>query len=137
MARGRWEDFTDKYGFNDGDSVDTLDFAARDFLVGKLNQNPVMRGNKLRAVAYNFAGVHNGARILILRDEGPIRGKSSIEGELPEGTKVLELPEELRDIVDDLVDGSYDEAWDVLTKPRFRRARRPSYKSSTRRKKKR
>ena len=51
MARGMWQDFVDKYGFNDGESVDTLDFAAREFLVKKLNRNKVLTEKNLRAVA--------------------------------------------------------------------------------------
>lgn len=133
MARGKWEDFSDKYGFNDGDSVDTLDFAARDFLAKRLNEHPVMREKKLRAVAYDFAGVHNGARILVVKDEGPAQGKSRMEGDLPEGVTVVELPEELEGPVEDLVDASYDEAWDVLTKPRMRKPRQPQKKSSKKR----
>jgi hypothetical protein len=107
------EDFEDKYGFNDGDSADTRDFAARDFLVRALNQHPIMRAKKLKAIAYNFAGVHNGARILILKDEGRIRGKSSVEGNLPEHAKVLALSDELRDEIGDLVDGNYDQGRDA------------------------
>jgi hypothetical protein len=133
MARGQWEDFEDKYGFNDGDSVDTLDFAARDFLVRVLNQNPIMREKNLRAIAYHFAGVHNAARILILKDEGRIRGKSSFEGDLPEDAEVLALPEELRDAIADLVDGSYDQAWDVLTKQKKRIVGKKRKKQSRRR----
>jgi hypothetical protein len=118
MARGRWEDFKDKYGFNDGDSVDTLDFAARDFLVRRLNQNPVMKAEKLRALAHRFAGVHNGARILILRDKGPTKAKSSARDDLLEVIEPVELPEELENVIGDLVDASYDEAWDALITPR-------------------
>lgn len=129
MARGRWEDFADKYGFNDGDSVDTLDFAARHFLVRALNHNRVMRGKGLRAVAYEFAGVHNGARILILKDEGRVRGRSIVRDDLPEGAKVLSLPDELKNEVGDLVDASYDEAWDALLKPKKATARKKARKS--------
>jgi hypothetical protein len=130
MARGRWEDFADKYGFNDGESVDTLDFAARDFLVRALNHNRVMQEKRLRAVAYEFAGVHNGARILILKDEGRVRGRSRVYDAVPRGTQVLSLPDELKDEVDDLVDASYDEAWDKLIQQKTKDGKRA--KKSTR-----
>ena len=120
MARGRWEDFADKHGFNDGDSVDTLDFAARDFLIKLLNQNSVMRTKKLRAIAYNFAGVHNGARILIVKGAESIH-RMPFRGTLPKRAEIVELPAELRDQVDDLVDTSYDQAWDALAR-QFKRA---------------
>lgn len=129
MARGRWEDFADKYGFNDGDSVDTLDFAARHFLVKALNYNRVMQEKGLRAVAYQFAGVHNGARILILENKGRVRGKSVVRDDLPKGTKVLSLPDELNNEIIDLVDASYDEAWDALIKRRKTTVKKKDRKS--------
>jgi hypothetical protein len=118
MARGTWEDFSDKYGFNDGNSTDTLDYAARDFLVKKLNQNQILRRRKLRAVAVICATVHNGCQIFIVRDEGKIRGKSKVEDELPPDTKFVKLPRELENLIDDIVYESYDSAWGAITRRR-------------------
>lgn len=121
MARGTWQDFIDKFGFNDGESVDTLDYAARDFLVSKLNKDSRMSRNRVRAVAYDFAGVHNGCRILLVKDTGRVKLKDRMEGDLPANIKFAELPPELGDDIDEIVYESYDNAWDALIPPRGRK----------------
>ncbi|MBI3664338.1 MAG: hypothetical protein HY234_14980 [Acidobacteria bacterium] len=127
MARGTWQDFIDKFGFNDGESVDTLDYAARDFLVRKLNKDSRMLRNRVRAVAYDFAGVHNGCRILLVKDTGRVKLKNRMEGDLPASIKFAELPPELGDDIDEIVYESYDKAWDALI-PSSRSKRRRSTK---------
>jgi hypothetical protein len=127
MSRGTWEDFSDKYGFNDGNSVDTLDYAARDFLLKKLNGNQIMRGRKLRAVTVICATVHNGCQIFIVRDEGALSGISKVEDELPPDTKFEKLPKELKNMIEDLVYESYDSAWAAIIR------RKPSSNSKGKR----
>lgn len=75
MARGTWEDFTSKYGFSDGASVEPRDFAARAKLVEMLNDHEVMKTAGLRALEYNRPGLHNPCLLVLV--EG--RAKSNTE----------------------------------------------------------
>jgi len=65
MAIGTWDDFTEKFGFEDGDSLEERDFVARKYLVQMLNVHPAMKGR--RAFAFDRPGVHNSCLIIIVR----------------------------------------------------------------------
>jgi len=64
MAVGSWEDFTSKYGFNDGDSVEERDFKARQHLVKLLNALPEFKD--IRAIEYDRGGAHNSCMLILL-----------------------------------------------------------------------
>ena len=64
MAIGSWDDFTSKYGFSDGETVENRDFRARKHLVRMLNKLPAMKG--LRAIEYDRPGVHNPCLVIVL-----------------------------------------------------------------------
>ncbi len=67
MARGSWyNDFTEKWGFNDGESIEQRDFDAREILISKLNGLPEFKASNVRAVAYDRPGVHNPCLIILL-----------------------------------------------------------------------
>jgi len=66
MARGTWDDFTDKWGFGDGAGVEERDFQARSIIISKLNKLPEFKQNHIRAVAYDRPGVHNSCLIILL-----------------------------------------------------------------------
>lgn len=64
MATGTWDDFTSKYGFCDGETVEERDFQARKRLVRLLNALPAFK--ELRAIEYDRPGMHNPCLIIIL-----------------------------------------------------------------------
>ncbi len=67
MARGSWyNDFTEKWGFNDGGSVEQRDFDAREILIAKLNSLAEFKANNIRAVAFDRPGVHNPCLVILL-----------------------------------------------------------------------
>jgi hypothetical protein len=109
MARGTWEDFTDKYGFGDGSQLESRDFAARANLVNLLNEQPEFKKEGIRALAFDRAGFHNCCLIVLAK---AIEGKTDDEllkmwlesdGEEPE------LPE-MDSELDELIAEAYDNA---------------------------
>lgn len=76
MAQGTWQDFTDKYGFGDGDQLEGRDFVARKALVRLLNGQPEMKAANLRAIEFDRPGLHNSCLVLISRI---VEGKSDEE----------------------------------------------------------
>ena len=75
MASATWDDFTSKFGFNEGSTLEEQDFEARSALVEMLNEHPAMRSSQLRAVEYDRPGMHNPCMIVIL----PARGQPDDE----------------------------------------------------------
>lgn len=65
MSRGTWDDFTDKFGFQDGGAEEGEDHVARDYLVAALNEHPAMKKEKITAVSWDRPGMHNGCVILV------------------------------------------------------------------------
>jgi len=63
---GTWEDFTGKWGFHDGNSVEQRDFEARAIIISKLNGLQEFKASNVRAVAYDRPGVHNPCLIVLL-----------------------------------------------------------------------
>lgn len=76
MSQGRWGDFTNKFGFGDGEKEEDRDYFAREFLIEMLNRESALKKNGIRAVEYDRPGVHNGCMILLLPAE---EGKSDEE----------------------------------------------------------
>ena len=66
MARGTWNDFTTKYGFDDGAQTEGRDYRARDAIVEALNNLPAFKEGNIRAVGYDRPGMHNSCLILLL-----------------------------------------------------------------------
>ena len=67
MAIGSWsDDFRNKYGFNDGATVEVRDFKARAILTRRLNRLPAFRDAGVRAVEYDRAGFHNPCMVLLI-----------------------------------------------------------------------
>lgn len=77
MAIGTWDDdFTSKYGFGDGDQLESRDYAARKILVTMLNAQPEMLSAGIRALEYDRPGLHNRCMILLWKNT---EGKSDAE----------------------------------------------------------
>jgi len=126
MAQGKWWDFNDKYGFDDGNSATTRDRLARDILVRKLNES---LPEDIVAVEYDRPGVHNPV-LLYLVD---LRGKKRLSikelrrivrlvhsgeaRETREGKDLdhwlgdeARLPADIEDVIEEIVADSYVEA---------------------------
>lgn len=117
MARGTFDDFTNKYGFNDGASVEYRDFQARDVICRGLNR--LLKTTV--AIPYDRPGLHNSCMILFFpRREGwtedqyirpsdwreaPEAPRKLWEGELPVAFEIDELVAECYDEVDEGLDG--------------------------------
>jgi hypothetical protein len=107
MATGTWEDFTSKYGFSDGASVEPRDFEARAKLVDMLNDREAMKTAGLRALEYDRPGLHNPCLLVVVER----RAKSDAEllkpwlvGEIEEAR----LPDELELAISELVAEAYE-----------------------------
>jgi hypothetical protein len=110
MAIGNWDDFTDKYGFNEGASLEARDFRARDVLVRLLNEQPEMKTAGVRAVAFDRGGCHNSCMIMV---------GTAVEGLTDDQfTEIIceagevELPE-MKEEMSELIGAAYDEADEV------------------------
>jgi hypothetical protein len=95
MAKGTWDDFTDKYGFADGAQTTSWDFEVRDTLVGLLNDHPITN-QKYRYEAYDRPGCHNPCLILTFRKEGDTN------------TPVPADVDDFEDVIEDLIDQAYE-----------------------------
>ena len=109
MARGNWEDFTDKFGFNDGDSAEGRDFRARDILVRLLNEQPESKATRTRAVAFDRPGCHNACLILLAKDVPGLLDEDFLGAVLSDRTPEVDLPD-FETYLGDLIRDAYDEA---------------------------
>ncbi len=108
MATGTREDFSDKYGFSDGASVEQRDFDARARLVEMLNGHEVMKSAGLRALEYDRPGLHNPCLVVVV--EGQPKSteellKLWLAGEIKE---VPLLPDELELTISELAAEAYE-----------------------------
>jgi hypothetical protein len=107
MATGTWDDFTDKYGFRDGASVEPRDFEARSTLVAVLNDHAAMKAAGLQALEYDRPGLHNPCLVVVVKGQD----KSAVElltswlaGEIKEE----QLPDEMELEIFELVADAYE-----------------------------
>ncbi len=108
MARGTWDDFTEKYGFRDGEATEDRDFKARDNLAVALNAREDMRAAKLRAVPYEAPGMHNACILLILANPAGLSDEELLAQPDP---KLCDLPDVAEDMDEELrlmIDAAYD-----------------------------
>jgi len=66
MATALWEDFTDKFGFNDGSTSENRDYKIRDTICQLLNETPEFKDAKVKAWPYDGGGMHNNCYIILL-----------------------------------------------------------------------
>jgi len=107
MATGTWDDFTDKYGFRDGASVEPRDFEARSTLVEVLNDHGAMKAAGLQALEYDRPGLHNPCLVVVVKGQGKSAGElltSWLAGEIEEER----LPDELELEITELVAEVYE-----------------------------
>jgi hypothetical protein len=107
MATGTWDDFTDKYGFCDGASVESRDFEARSTLVEVLNDHGAMKTAGLQALEYDRPGLHNPCLIVVVKGQGKSAAElltSWLAGEIEKAP----LPDELELEISELVAEAYE-----------------------------
>ena len=107
MATGTWDDFTDKYGFRDGASVEPRDFDARSTLVEVLNDHAAMKAAGLQALEYDRPGLHNPCLVVVVKGQGRSAAElltSWLSGEIEEAP----LPDELGFEISELVAEAYE-----------------------------
>ncbi len=108
MARGTWDDFTDKWGFSDGNSVEQRDFDARAIIISKLNDLPEFKASNVRAVAYDRPGVHNPCLIILLPNPDGKRDDQLLADWIANKIESVQLPEGDYD-VEELVCQAYEQ----------------------------
>ncbi len=108
MARGTWDDFTDKWGFSDGNGVEQRDFEARAIIISKLNGLPEFKGSNVRAVAYDRPGVHNPCLIILLPNPDGKPDDQLLADWIANKIESVQLPEGDYDL-EELVYESYEE----------------------------
>jgi hypothetical protein len=107
MATGTWDDFTDKYGFRDGASVEPRDFEARSTLVEVLNDHAAMKAAGLQALECDRPGLHNPCLVVVVKGQGKSAAElltAWLAGEIEEAP----LPDELELEISDLVAEAYE-----------------------------
>lgn len=109
MARGTWNDFTDKYGFKDGASIEARDWRARDSLVERLNEQPEMAAEGVRAVPYDRPGVHNPCLIILVKDTPGASDEALLKAHWAASDPSPLLPA-FKTGLDDFIADAYDEA---------------------------
>lgn len=112
MAQGTWDDFTDKYGFSDGEQLENRDFEARNALIQILNDRDEFKTAKVRALAFDRGGVHNSCLIVLVPAvEGKTDAELLAEWEASPTGEEAELPD-LDDDCDmsELIGEAYGEA---------------------------
>jgi len=107
MARGLWEDFRSKWGFNDGAMTDARDYEARDKLCEMLNAREEMKAAGVRAIPFDRPGVHNGCMIIVLPDTLVSRTKSWRRSGATIRSEEAGLPDDLEMDVDELICEAY------------------------------
>jgi len=108
VATGTWEDFTDKYGFSDGASVEQRDFEARARLVEMLNDHDVMKSAGFRALEYDRPGLHNPCLVVVV-DGQPKPAEELLKLWLADEIKEVPLlPDELQLAISELVAEAYE-----------------------------
>ncbi len=107
MATGTWEDFTDKYGFSDGASVEQSDFEARARLVERLNDHEVMKSAGLRALEYDRPALHNPCLVVVVEGQ-PKPAEELLKLWLAGEIKEVPLPDELELAISELVAEAYE-----------------------------
>ena len=115
MSRGKFDDFTDKFGFHDGESTEPRDFQARDAICRGLNK--LLK--TVVAIPFDRAGVHNSCMIVFfyredgwteeqyLRSDWKACSQAQMVAldELPEGFEIDDLINECYDEIDEGMDG--------------------------------
>jgi len=108
VARGTWDDFSDKWGFSDGAGVEQRDFDARSIVTSRLNGLPEFNVARIRAVPYDRPGVHNPCLIILLPNPNHKSDDQLLADWTTNKTEAVQLPEGNYD-VDEIICEAYDQ----------------------------
>ena len=108
MARGTWNDFIDKYGFSDGEGLESRDFLARDNLCRLLNATDNFQQENVRAIAFDRNGMHNACLILLLPTVGDTSDTALLEKVLSGAIDQVSLPD-IEEEMFELIEQAYEE----------------------------
>ena len=103
MARGTFDDFTSKWGFNDGEMTEERDYKARDKLCELLNAREDVREKGIRVIPFDRPGVHNGCLLIVLPNENGLTDEELIGKWKTDRIDEVGLPE-----------SATDDLWEVI-----------------------
>jgi hypothetical protein len=107
MAIGTWEDFTSKWGFNEGASTEIRDYEARALIIAELNEMTGVRAAKIRAIEYNRPGFHNSCLILILPNPEGRSDADLVTAWKANKLEVVDLPLSVSAVINEVVVEAY------------------------------
>ena len=93
LARGTWDDFTDKWGFQDGETTEGRDYRARNQICKLLNPREDMRAAGVRAIPFDRPGVHNGCMIIVVPDQPGLTDEELEQKWMEHEFEAVHLPE--------------------------------------------
>lgn len=108
-----WEDFQTKWGFSDGDAVPPDAWACRMVYIREINKLAKKKGSKVRLVAYDRSGMHNGYLIFTVPADlvAKIPPRKLCIGQWKNGWKV---PDDVAEAAnDDAMDQAIQDAFDA------------------------
>ncbi len=108
MAFGSWQDFTSKWGFNEGASAESRDYEARASTVAELNEMPGVKAAKIRMVEYDRPGLHNSCLILTLPNPTDGSDAELLAAWKTHELEEVELPAAVLEQVDEIIAGAYE-----------------------------
>jgi hypothetical protein len=128
MARDKWEDFSDKYGFDDGEVTEDRDYAARDYLIRMLNASESFKGEGIRAVAFDRPGMHNSCMIVLLNKSKDLNDAGLLKNWMRNKLEEASIPDGFWDELNDMIASAYWQADGDLALQVLRgNAREPSH----------
>jgi hypothetical protein len=108
LAFGSWQDFTSKWGFNEGASTESRDYEARASIVAELNEMTGVKAAKVRTVEYNRPGFHNSCLILILPNPADRSDAELLAAWKTGDLQEVELPASVLELVDEIIAEAYE-----------------------------
>lgn len=93
MARGTWEDFNSKWGFNDGAGLEDRDFGARSMLVRNLNK--ALKPHKITVVEFDRSCCHNSCMVVVLPNPDNMKPAELREAWQDDKLQEVSLPDEI------------------------------------------
>ena len=108
MARGLFEDFTDKFGFGDGAMLEERDWRVRDKLCELLNDRAEIKDAEIRVIPFDRPGMHNACLLLILPNETGLTDAELEAKWRADQLDEVSLPDSLEMEVGEMIAEAYD-----------------------------
>jgi hypothetical protein len=108
--RGSWDDFTSKFGFQDGEALEQRDINAWNCLAKILSAHPSMLKAGLVAFPWWRGGCHNPCLVIVIKGK-PAEKQSALKKRWEaSGGDEESLPADVQEEIEDLIDRAYREA---------------------------